>query len=107
MKRRNRRYDEKYFILEKNSNAVILKRDKGVCQICGRKAWEIHEIIPRRMFGNDYETLFSEKNRMMVCRECHTRYGNQKGKLLQIMKNKYNYNYSEEPFKFFMEETNG
>ena len=44
---------------------------KGRCIMCNHSATEINEIIPRSRSKN---SLLDWKNRVMICRSCHTEF---------------------------------
>lgn len=46
------------------------------CEVCGRKACDIHHIFARGMGGS--KTADNIENLMAVCRECHVEYGDKK-----------------------------
>lgn len=83
-------------------------RDKSRCVICHAPAHDVHEIIPRSAFGYDKsELLFNIKNRVCLCRDHHSLAHNfeMRCKLLNMLKKKYNYNYSETEFQKYLGET--
>lgn len=45
------------------------------CEVCGRKAVDIHHIEARGMGGTKRDVI---NNLMAVCRECHVEYGDKK-----------------------------
>ena len=69
------------------------------CVRCGMRAEDVHEILPKSSHGSTRkEELFDIKNRCCLCRECHRVVHNRKGRaeLLQILKQKYKYEYNGE-----------
>ena len=54
-----------------NNNSKFIKwLFRGRCVICYRPGTEINEIVPRSQSG---DALFW-KNRVLMCRECHSEY---------------------------------
>lgn len=55
----------------------VRKRDNNTCQICGRKRrknarnFDVHHIIPYRLFAYDYEKSNAYSNLILLCRNCH------------------------------------
>lgn len=91
--------------LDQATRQIVLTRDNYRCIVCGIKGVEVHEIIPRSALGKKKsELLFSEKNRVCLCREHHTLAHNKPMRiyLLGLLKQKYNYNYSEEEFQRYI-----
>lgn len=43
------------------------------CEVCGKKAVDIHHIEARGMGGSDKKDVI--ENLMALCRECHIKYG--------------------------------
>lgn len=48
------------------------------CEVCGMKAVDINHINARGMGGNPKGDKDRIENLMAVCRQCHTKYGDQK-----------------------------
>jgi len=46
---------------------AVLKRDKGVCQDCGKPAKQVHHLTYDRIFRENMEDLIS------LCGECHAK----------------------------------
>ena len=59
------------------------------CEVCGKRAVDIHHIEARGMGGTSKKDDIS--NLMAVCRECHIEYGDKKEHLnyLKEIHNKY------------------
>ena len=67
------------------------------CIRCGRKADDVHEIIPRSAFGkHNRDILFQIKNRCCLCRKCHEQAATdqRRGELLNILATLHNYTYT-------------
>lgn len=65
---------------------------------------DIHEIIPRNEFGDNYiNDLFSDKNRCLLCRKCHT--NQDRWDILNKMKRLYGYDYSEYPWNLYFDDS--
>lgn len=45
---------------------VVLKRDRGLCRPCGKRASEVHHVIFRSLGGKD-----EARNAIAVCLGCH------------------------------------
>lgn len=89
------------------SRQEVIDRDRSKCVICYAPAHDVHEIIPRSAFGYDKsELLFEPKNRVCLCRNHHSLAHNydMRCKLLKMLKDKYNYNYSETEFQKYLGE---
>lgn len=56
------------------------------CEICGKKAVDIHHIEARGMGGNPNGDKDVIENLMAVCRECHVSYGDIKEVILYLVK---------------------
>jgi len=50
--------------------------DTILCEVCGKRAQDIHHIECRGMGGSDKKDEIS--NLMAVCRDCHIKYGDKK-----------------------------
>ena len=88
----------------------ILRREKYKCFLCGKGGVEVHEILPRSRFGrSQVDELFSMKNRVALCRAHHAEVHTRKYRILLIgqLYAKYRYDYSESPFRFYLEEVDG
>lgn len=80
---------------------LVIARDTGAngkprCVNCGALADDVHEILPRSFFGpRKQKDLFDIKNRVCLCRKCHSELHNDSGrkKLLKALHEKYNYQY--------------
>lgn len=84
-----------------DSYFVVMARDSDhrgypKCINCGNGADDVHEILPRSFFGPLKEDeLFDVKNRCCLCRECHSKLHNDRGrkKLLVILRDRHDYQY--------------
>jgi len=91
--RRNKYDSQTYYI--------VVARDtdmEGVtrCVHCGSIASEVHEILPRSFFAKgDKRALFDVKNRCCLCRDCHGKLHNDRGRatLLRILVQRHGYKY--------------
>lgn len=66
------------------------------CLLCGGRATDVHEILPRSFFGTTkQDKLFAENNRCCLCRRCHVNAHNDniRKSLLAIMCKRYGYEY--------------
>jgi 5-methylcytosine-specific restriction endonuclease McrA len=60
-----------------------------VCEICGRKAVDVHHIIARSKFGTKRKDERDNINNLIgVCRECHTAIHSGKIPLEVVIKSK-------------------
>lgn len=50
----------------KNVKRAVIKRDNGLCVLCGSQANDVHHIIFRSHGGKD-----DVNNCVCLCRECH------------------------------------
>ncbi len=93
--------------IEDETAAVVYERDRGRCVVCGKKAQDIHEIVPRSALpGKRNEgLLFSPRNRCLLCRNCHEKVHTVWGRvmLLGLLKLKYGYKYDDQPFARYFE----
>lgn len=46
----------------------VVERDQGICQLCGRRAVDVHHIIPAGMGGKRKDEMW---NMISLCRTCH------------------------------------
>jgi len=46
----------------------VLKRDRGICQICGEKGSEVHHIVPICV---NPDLALEVKNMVVLCLDCH------------------------------------
>lgn len=53
------------------------------CEVCTKKAVDIHHIVARGMGGSKEKDNI--QNLMALCRECHLEYGDKKDKLDFLM----------------------
>lgn len=56
------------------------------CEVCGRKACDVHHIDCRGMGGSKEKDKI--ENLMGVCRECHIKYGDKK-EYMDFLKDKH------------------
>lgn len=99
------RRSKEYTKLDLGTRAKIWIRDKRKCILCGGKATEIHEIIPRSQFGNNQiEELFSEKNRCAICRNCHSNEVDTKIKIMNKLNSLYGYDYTVYPWSAYYKQ---
>jgi 5-methylcytosine-specific restriction endonuclease McrA len=89
----------------KKARYRIIERDE-FCLVCGRVGTDLHEIIPRSMLlpGNA-QLCWSEKNRCLLCRQCHNKAHTveYRKKILLRMKLRYGYKYEEQVYKRYEE----
>jgi len=52
------------------------KEDFCSCEVCGRRGVDVHHIDCRGMGGSKEKDTI--ENLMLVCRECHLKYGDKK-----------------------------
>lgn len=93
--------------LDEQTKPVVLARDEYRCFICYKKGVDVHEIIPRSAMGKSKkELLFSEKNRVCLCREHHRVAHNAETRryLLLMMQTAYGYVYDEPEFKKYLQQ---
>lgn len=61
----------------KTQSAKVRKRDKSTCQHCKRVKtdrydyYDVHHIIPYRVFNGDYKKANELSNLVLLCRSCH------------------------------------
>ena len=52
------------------------ERDRHTCRNCGLHQFnprlDVHHIVPRRLFGNDYRSANQLENLISLCKPCHT-----------------------------------
>jgi hypothetical protein len=86
-----------------DSDHEVRNRDYHSCVLCERNATEIHELISRSRFGSaEMDICFSPRNRVTLCRLCHTIVQGQPGwtkTLFDLLKYRYNYQYPERIFR--------
>lgn len=85
---------------------LVIARDTDLdgnvrCVRCGGLADDVHEIIPRSHFGKSESLqarLFDIKNRVCLCRACHTEVHNNIGRkeLLLKLQSLHGYEYDGE-----------
>jgi 5-methylcytosine-specific restriction endonuclease McrA len=97
IRRKKVRRSVEYEVLDKKSKLETYLRDNGLCAVCSEIAWEVHEIIPRREWGKSkLNELFLLKNRISVCRKCHTEV--KREEFLTILKERHGYDYNMSPW---------
>ncbi len=56
--------------MDRAGKVAVRARDKGICRVCGRKATEVHEVLPKSLGG-----VACLENSVMLCAEpkgrCH------------------------------------
>jgi len=61
----------------KQQSRAARKRDRYICQDCGRYQWcpglDVHHIIPLREFGSDWKTANQLHNLVTLCKSCHSK----------------------------------
>jgi 5-methylcytosine-specific restriction endonuclease McrA len=50
------------------ANKLASERDEDTCQLCGKRAVEVHHIVPAGMGGKRVNELY---NMLCLCDECH------------------------------------
>lgn len=94
-------------IIQSETRLLVWRRDGGRCIVCGGRASEVHEIIPKSALpGKDnLDQLFSLKNSCCLCKKHHGPHTHTKWArrtLLGLMRMRYGYEYAEEPYaKYF------
>jgi len=84
-----------YLVIARDTNAYGVVR----CVLCGEKADDVHEILPRSRFGpSRRDELFRIENRVCLCRLCHNKVHNDRGRciLLMTLERMYGYTYTGE-----------
>ena len=83
-----------YAELDNETSWQVRQRDKDICLLCGDRFQDIHEIIPRRELGSRMvHILFHPMNRVCLCRKCHAGAGSKRKELVNMLYEKYNYDY--------------
>ena len=88
----------------------VIFRDNGRCVICRARFHDIHEILSRSSWAStdrDMALCFSLKNRVCLCRKHHDYLQGlpqYKRILLEMLREKYGYEYSEPEFQRYLEE---
>lgn len=99
---------DKVQTLKEHFDIVVGARDKNKCFICGLRADDVHEIISKSQFiTSELEKCITPKNMVCVCRKHHAMIqGDKKASadLLRSLREMYGYDYSEQPFKWYVEE---
>jgi hypothetical protein len=90
--------------LDEATRYIVIERDQGKCVDCSKPYHDIHEIVSRSHFGTRHlDKCFKVKNRCCVCRRCHDYYqGDHIKELLELMQEKYRYDYSERPWSLHL-----
>lgn len=50
---------------------LVLKRSRGVCEVCGSLGEQIHHRKPRGMGGSKDPAINSPANLLLLCSRCH------------------------------------
>jgi 5-methylcytosine-specific restriction endonuclease McrA len=82
--------------------AKIVERDGGNCLLCGKQGAHIHEIVPRSaLLPGNAKLCWSEKNRCLLCPECHDKAHTvpYRSLILGKMRDRYGYTYEEQVYK--------
>jgi 5-methylcytosine-specific restriction endonuclease McrA len=94
--------------LKKHFDMVVRTRDNNRCFLCPRYASDVHEIISKSQFStNELQNCIIPKNMVCLCREHHDKVQGNKAasaNLLRSLRDIYEYEYTEEPFKWYVEE---
>jgi len=94
--------------LKERFDPVVIQRDGSRCFICGERANDVHEIISKSQFStSELENCITPKNMVSLCRMHHSiSQGNKRASanLLRALAKKYNYDYTEYPFSWFVLE---
>ena len=89
-------------------NPLVLWRDGYRCVLCDEKAVDVHEIISKSQFAtHELGQCITPKNMVSLCRKHHAEVqGNKKASanLLRLLRDRYGYEYKEQPFKWYIEE---
>jgi len=82
-------------------NPLVVERDSGLCVECGRQADHVHHIVGRAHFGKgNLEDCWRISNLCCLCIRCHANAHTREARvrLLNNLKDKYQYDYSKKPF---------
>jgi 5-methylcytosine-specific restriction endonuclease McrA len=84
----------------------IKQRDSFRCIACGIPGSDIHHIVPRSQFGKKDERRDAIYNLCFICKSCHATAHTKQSRidLLKIMKRRYKYEYTEYPWKKYIDE---
>ncbi|QRN86015.1 HNH endonuclease [Clostridia bacterium] len=52
------------------ANKLVIERDQRICQLCGKRATDVHHIVPAGMGGKRVNEPY---NMICLCDECHRR----------------------------------
>jgi len=86
---------------ERRAYEAVKERDKGLCQLTGKRAWDICHIIPKGRFP---EHRAEERNLICLTREKHRATETPEGRklLLELMQRRWGYEYPEEAFQRYL-----
>ena len=96
--------------MDKSICEQVVERDQGACQDCGRVAHDPHHVIPRSWFGKKNKHLCERKeNIICLCREHHSQAHTKAARVrhLTLLRERYNYPYSEQPWTGVLGEAYG
>lgn len=92
--------------LATQTHVPVIRRDKGRCVLCGKKAHDIHEIVSKSHFGTRTLAIcYQVKNRVCLCRKCHQKVQGRRKyarELLELLREKHGYVYEEYIFRRFL-----
>ena len=84
-----------------NAKMVVVERDQGACQDCGRAAHHIHHVIPKGWFGKKGKHKGEmESNLICLCVRCHFGAHTKAARMrhLTMLRERYGYLYSDQPW---------
>ncbi len=88
--------------LKSRYDPIVYTRDRGRCFV------DVHEIISKSQFSTrELERCIAVKNMVALCRKHHAIVqGNKQAsaKLLRSLRDIYGYEYTADPFKWYIEE---
>jgi len=89
----------------KRAYKAVKARDKGICAVCNRKAWDVAHILPRRFVSLKADI----RNLVCLCRDCHVSHESLSGRksLLELMQRRWGYEYPEEAFQRYLRMGDG
>ena len=81
-------------------------RDDFRCLRCGRPGQDVAHILPK---GRYPELKFTLQNLVTLCRKCHVETETVEGRreLLELMKDLYEYDYSDERYQSYLRGDDG